>query len=403
MKLLYLECNMGAAGDMLAAALLELLPEPEQFWESVRRISLPGVETTAHPVEKCGIAGTAVDVLIHGDTEGTVNRDLMQKHDLHFSDIRKILGSANLPPKVLHDTLAVYQLLAQAESHVHGIPVEQVHFHEVGMLDAIADIVHVCLLLYLLAPDKIVVSPVNVGSGQVCCQHGILPVPAPATAYLLCGIPTYSNDIRGELCTPTGAALLSYFGTEFGEQPVMNVEQIGYGMGKKDFPVVNCVRAFWGESFDNMLNMDIVMELSCNLDDMTPEAIAFATEILFKEGALDVFTTPVYMKKNRPAIMLTCLCRSEKKDYMTELLFKHTSTLGVREKLCYRSVLKRKEETVETKWGSMRVKCSEGYGVRRYKAEFDDLEIIAQKENLSLQEVSEEVDRQIRKKSLNWS
>lgn len=390
MKLLYLECNMGAAGDMLTGALLELLPDPDQFWQAIRSIHLPEVETKSKRVEKCGVKGTAVDVLIHGKPEEAHHE---KTHGLHLSDIKMILDSANLPDNVTKDALAVYQKIAEAESHVHQVPVEQIHFHEVGMLDAIADVINVCLLLHLLSPDKIVVSPVNTGSGQVRCEHGILPVPAPATAYLLQGIPTYQNEIRGELCTPTGAALLSYFGTEFTKQPEMKVERIGYGMGKKDFPAANCVRAFWGCASDDK---DMITELSCNLDDMTPEAVSFAVNALMSAGALDAFTTPIYMKKNRPAILLTCLCREEQKEYMTKLLFQHTTTLGVRETLCRRSILHRKESAVMTKWGAVRVKKSEGYGAQRIKAEFDDLAAIATKENLSFLEVADEVQRRLK-------
>jgi len=231
--------------------------------------------------------------------------------DLH--NIEHIIEELALPDKVRADALAVYQLIAEAESHAHGRPVEHIHFHEVGTLDAVADITGVCLLIYLLAPERILASPVHVGCGQVRCAHGVLPVPAPATAHILRDAPIYGGKIQGELCTPTGAALLKHFACGFGEMPVMRAAQIGYGMGKKDFEAANCVRAFFGET-DTENGDDEVLELRCNLDDMTGEAIGFAQDRLLEGGALEVFTTAVGMKKSRPGVLLTCLCREAQRE-----------------------------------------------------------------------------------------
>ena len=309
-------------------------------------------------------------------------------HHGHLGDIRGIVSGLPIPTMVKLDILSVYEEIAQAESHIHGVPVEQIHFHEVGTMDAIADVTAVCLLLHRLAPDKIIVSPVHVGSGQVRCAHGILPVPAPATAYLLRGIPIYGGSIAGELCTPTGAALIKHFATEFGEMPVMTVSAIGYGMGKKEFPRANCVRALLGESEDPA---DVIVELRCNVDDMTGEAIGFALEQLLGSGALDAFTVPIGMKKSRPGVLITVLCREDRKDTMIRLLQKHTTTLGVREFPCQRYTLNRTVETVDTPYGPIRKKVSSGYGVRREKYEYEDLSKIAREQGLSIVELLEKI------------
>ena len=378
MRTIYLDCGMGAAGDMLTAALLELMPNQDAFVEELNGLGIPGIRFTAEKCEKCGILGTHMKVTVLGEEE-----DDHHHHHGHLADIRGIVSGLPLPTMVKLDILAVYEEVAQAESHVHGVPVEHIHFHEVGTMDAIADVTAVCLLLHRLAPDKIIASPVHAGSGQVRCAHGILPVPAPATAYLLRGIPIYGGSIDGELCTPTGAALLKHFATEFGQMPVMKVQAIGYGMGRKDFPRANCVRALLGET---EAPIDAIVELRCNVDDMTGEAIGFALEQLLGSGALDAFTVPVGMKKSRPGVLITVLCREEKKEVMVRLLLKHTTTLGVREFPCRRYALSRTMEVVNTPFGPVRKKVSSGYGVRREKLEYDDLAKIAKEQHISLAE-----------------
>lgn len=245
MKILYLDCGMGAAGDMLAAALLELLPDPAGFVERLNGLGLPDVTFSLEKSVKCGIAGTHLAVSVAGQEEGASHGHSSHAHnDLH--GIRHLVqGHLDLPEAVREDILAVYDRLAQAESRVHGVPVEQIHFHEVGTLDAVADITAVCLLIHTLAPERILASPVRVGSGQVRCAHGLLPVPAPATAVLLQGIPIYAGEIAGELCTPTGAALLKHFVSQFAEMPLMQVQAAGYGMGKRTFPPPAAFGPFW--------------------------------------------------------------------------------------------------------------------------------------------------------------
>lgn len=434
MKTLYLECNMGAAGDMLTAALLELYPDPQGFVERMNRLGLPGVVFAAQPAVKCGITGTQVSVTVGGEEEESHDvplhthvhetaqdeahpghaHDHVHGHDhehthdhehIHdhehshghehghghhhhagMGDIRHILSHLDIPQPVRQDAEAVYQLIAQAESHAHGRPVEEIHFHEVGTLDAVTDVVAVCWLLHDLAPEQIVASPVHVGCGQVRCAHGILPVPAPATAYILQGVPTYGGSVQGELCTPTGAALLKHFVQRFGPSPVMRVEKTGYGMGKKDFEAANCVRAMLGQTQEEST---AIAQLACNLDDMTPEALGFAQERLWEAGALDVTTAPIGMKKNRPGVQLTCLCRLEDREKLVSVLFAHTTTLGVRESLCTRYTLARSQRTVETEHGPVRVKEARGWGVTREKPEYEDVANIAREQGLTLDQVKE--------------
>lgn len=388
MKTLYLDCQMGAAGDMLAAALLELCPDKEEMLRRLNALGLPGVRYQAEKSVKCGILGTHLSVTVDGEEEGEHHHDHHQHHHAHHGlhDIRHIVSHLEIPEAVREDVMAVYDCIAQAESRVHGVAVEQIHFHEVGAMDAVADVTAVCLLMHALGNPKVAASPIHVGSGQVHCAHGVLPVPAPATALLLEGIPTYGGNIRGELCTPTGAALLRHFVSEFGPQPAMVVEKIGYGCGNKDFERPNCVRAMLGQSQDTQGD---IWELACNLDDITGEEVGFAMERLLEAGALDVYTAAIGMKKNRPGVLLTCLCQEQQRDAMVKLLFLYTTTLGVRERPWSRRTLARTMETRDTEYGPVRVKTVSGFGVQREKAEFEDLARIARDKGISLRQAAE--------------
>ena len=302
-----------------------------------------------------------------------------------MADIEGIVSSLVLPEQVKSDIIGVYRLIAEAEGKAHGRPVAEIHFHEVGTMDAIADIASVCLLMNLLKVERVLASPVHVGSGHVHCAHGVLPVPAPATAYILRNVPVYGGRIDGELCTPTGAALLKRFVSSFGEMPAMMVGRIGYGMGRKDFEVANCVRAMLGECEDGH---DSIIELSCNLDDMTPERIGFAMEQFFAEGALDAYTVPIGMKKSRPGVMLCVICREEDRERMVGLLFRHTTTLGIRENRSRRYTLQRHVEEIATPCGPVRMKLASGYGVSRSKCEYEDLARIAHEKGVSIEEAA---------------
>lgn len=382
MKILYLDCSMGCAGDMLTAALLELFPDPVEIIMELNALGIPHVKFIREKSIKCGITGTHMRVFVHDEEECECGH---HHHHSGMADIAHIVEHLNVSHKVKQQVLEIYEIIAQAESQVHGVPVEQIHFHEVGAMDAVADITAVCYLMDKLGIDKVFASPVHVGSGQVKCAHGLLPVPAPATALILQGVPIYSGEIKGELCTPTGGALLKYYVNHFGVMPPMAVTAIGYGMGKKDFPAPNCVRAMVGETADSAGD---ILELSCNLDDMTGESIGFAMEQLMSAGALDVFTTPIGMKKSRPGIMLTVLCRPEDKEALLPLIFRHTTTLGVRENRLRRYILDRKTETVQTPYGPVRQKIAAGYGVERRKYEYEDIARLARENNVALKDIT---------------
>ena len=448
MKTLYIECAMGAAGDMLMASLYELLPDKEAFLNTMNGLGLPGVALEARAAKTCGIAGTHMAVTVHGEeevepaapdhTHGEAQEEAHlhshehvhvhdhehhhvhehphdHDHEEHGHDhphgeehthdhahahhhstpghIAEIIDALPLPQEVRTAARAVYDDIAKAEAKAHGCPVGDVHYHEVGALDAVADVTGVCYALYLLHPDRIVVSPIHVGSGTVRCAHGIMPVPAPATANLLEGVPTYGGSIMGELCTPTGAALLAHFAASFGPMPVMTVEQIGVGIGTKDFGQANCVRCFWGSTREEANGQ--ITELVCNIDDMSPEALAFACSRLLELGALDVYTVPGTMKKGRPGHLLTVLCDADKISDLAREVLRYTTSNGLRVRRCEKYFLEPSAGTVETQWGPVRVKYARGFGIRHAKPEYEDAAALAKKNGISYQQVLEEVLRKI--------
>ena len=408
---------MGASGDMFMAALYELLPDKKAFRDKMDNLGLPDVTLDYSPSEKCGITGTHITVKVGGDEEisddvhahahehtneqkhtHSHSHDSEHGHDhdhdhghshgggnashthshrakrYDYKGIQNVIRSIGLPDNVLDDALGVYKILAEAEAAVHGVALSKLHLHEVGALDAVVDVVGCCLLINMLGVTDITASPVHVGAGSVRCEHGILPVPAPAAAEILKGIPIYGGSIQGELCTPTGAALLRRFVKSFGAMPPMVVTKIGCGMGMKDFDAANCLRAFLCEDEVSSGGIrDKVYEISCNLDDMTPEAVGAAFEVLLERGALDVYTTSIKMKKNRPAIILSCLCEEPVRDRLSRLMLEHTSTLGVRITACSRDILTRSFDTVSTEYGDIRVKRAHGFGTVKSKPEYDDV------------------------------
>lgn len=420
---------------MLAAALLELLPEADEFIDKLNTIGLRGVSFKNERSVKCGILGTHMRVTVNGESEcedhiseshaqGQASEKLGHENHVHgqhgrgIDAIEQIVCALNLPERVKSDIMAVYTLLAKAESAVHGVDMREIHFHEIGTMDAIADIAAVCLLIDTIGAQEIIASSVNVGSGTVKCAHGILPVPAPATLKLLEGIPIYSGKVRAELCTPTGAALLRHFVSYFGSMPPMKTQKIGYGMGKKDFEEANCVRALLGErvsasetggtsedkendeiargastagseceNAESGCARDEIVEMRCNIDDMTGEAIGFAMERLFEAGALDVYTMAIGMKRSRPGVLLGVICRSEDKERIMRAIFKHTSTIGIRECVQSRYILQRHIKQEETVFGTVRSKVVSGYGVQREKYEYEDIARAAAESGLSLDDV----------------
>ena len=395
MKTLYLECGMGAAGDMLMAALYELLSEEQRrdFLETMNGLGLPGVEVTPVAAKTGGIAGTRMKVTVHGHEEhehhhGHDGHEHDRHHHHHHATpghIGEIIDGLSMPQEIKERARQVYDAIAQAEAQAHGCPVGDVHYHEVGALDAVADVAGVCYAMHLLDPDLVTASPVHVGSGTVTCAHGIMPVPAPATAALLKGVPIYGGGIKVELCTPTGAALLKTFVQAFGPMAAMEVEKIGYGIGTKEFEQANCVRAFLGE--EEPQNCGDILELVCNIDDMTPEALAFACSRLLEEGALDVYTTPGTMKKGRPGWVLTVLCGPDREDGIVRQIFAHTTTNGLRSRLAKKLYLKPDVRQVQTQWGPVQVKTARGFGVTRAKPEFEDVAALAREHSLPYETV----------------
>ena len=415
MKTLFFDLPMGAAGDMLSAALYELLSDKEktEFLKELNEAGIPGVEVSVEKTVKCGITGTHFVVKVNGEEEVTStplsdhehehHHEHQHEHEHHheqehehhhehhhhhhtsMSEIEQLISDLKISDSVKKNVVEVYKLIAGAESSAHGVPVTDIHFHEVGTMDAVADITAVCLLMEKIGVQKVCASAVNVGSGQVHCAHGILPVPAPATAFILKEVPVYSGHITGELCTPTGAALLKHFVTDFGSMPSIRMNAIGYGMGKKDFEAANCVRAILGETEENA---EQILEFKCNLDDISAEKLSFAMEQLFEAGAIEVYTIPIVMKKSRAGQLLCVMCREALKEKILETIFKHTTTLGIRETRSNRYYLEREVETVKTEFGEIRIKKAKGYGVERYKPEYEDLAAVSRKTGLSIDEVT---------------
>ena len=386
-------------------ALYELLDEDKrtEFLDKINHAGIPGVEVKAQESIKCGIKGTHMEVKVFGEEEGHDHGHGHHHHDDHYHDhhgihdIEEIIKGLNLSQKVKEKALIVYRQIAEAEATIHGEKPEHIHFHEVGSLDAVTDVTGCCLLMEMLGAEKVIFSPINTGSGTVHCAHGILPVPAPATARLLKGIPAYSGQIESELCTPTGAALAGVLADEFGKMPVMSILQIGYGMGNKDFEQANCVRAMLGEAEEGGSEASTkgdgqVIELAANIDDMTGEDLGFAVEMLLEGGALDVYTQPIYMKKSRPAVKLCVIAAPEEAERMAKLIFRYTTTLGIRQYSCQRYELERHFDKRHTSFGEITVKVSGGYGVVKEKYEYDELAEIARREGISPAEVRKRID-----------
>ena len=390
---------MGAAGDMLMGALYELYPEKERFLADMNAL-IPGVKLEAEGVTRQGIAGTHMRVDIHGQEEGHERRRMHDHHQDHhhehrsLADIHAMIDAFPLPEAVREKARRVYGLIAQAEAEAHGVEAGEVHFHEVGALDAVIDVTGVCYLLYLLAPDAVCASPVTMGSGTVRTAHGLLPVPAPATAKLLTGVPVTAGDIQAELCTPTGAALLRTFAGSWGVMPDGVIQGCGHGCGTKDFPRANCLRAFLVDDLSRAEEPnDEVTELKANIDDMTGEALGLALERLLEAGALGVSYAPAAMKKNRPGVLLTCLCRPGDADRLASEVLRHTSTFGVRRMDCRRYALAASMDAVETPWGTVPRKTGTGYGITKSKPEYGVLAEIAAERKVPLAAVRAVYDR----------
>jgi pyridinium-3,5-bisthiocarboxylic acid mononucleotide nickel chelatase len=371
MRIAYFDCFSGAAGDMIVAALLDAGVNFDGLSAAIGGLGLSGCRISAEKVKKQGFSATYFSVSMP---------EVPQTHR-HLKHIIEIINAANISSEVRDRSIQIFTRLAQAEAKVHGTTVEKVHFHEVGAVDAIIDVIGSCLALEMLKIDKVVCSPIPVGSGAVLCEHGIMPVPAPATAELLRGVPIAACEETGELITPTGAAILNTLASEFGPMPAMTVTGVGYGAGTRDGKTrPNVLRVMIGEG-ENASRGDVeqLMLLETNIDDATAQVVAYCSERLLAEGALDVWAQPIQMKKQRSGVMLSVLCRHFDANAMETILFRETPTLGIRRRMIERKALPRRVESVETRFGAIRIKVGEFEGSVTATPEYEDCRAAALK------------------------
>lgn len=384
MRIAYLDGSSGISGDMFLAALLDAGVEARRLLEELKKIPLGFYEFKRSRAVRGGLVGGRIEIRVHAD----------QPHR-KLADIEGLLEKAALPEKAKANALKVFNRLAEAEGRIHNLPPSEVHFHEVGAVDAIIDIVGACVGFEMLEIAELISSPLNVGGGRAEAAHGSLPVPAPATAELLKNIPIYSSGVEGELVTPTGAAIVSTLAASFGPLPPIKVERIGYGAGEKEFHgLPNIARLFVGESVDAVqaqpgaVGDEIVSVIEANLDDMSPQLYGYFQERALAAGALDVTCNAVQMKKNRPGLTVSILCRPEQSDALAELLFDQTTTIGVRIYEARRKVLERKQVSIETPYGPVNVKVARRDGkVVNIAPEYDDCQRIASEKSVPLKEV----------------
>jgi uncharacterized protein (TIGR00299 family) protein len=388
MKTLYLECNSGISGDMFVGTMLDLGVNFNTLKESLEKLELEDFILTAEKTEKNGIPCTHFDVLLTHMHE--------HEHEHHHEhrnlrDIEQIIDKSPLNDNIKILSKKIFGIVAVAEGMVHGLPPEQVHFHEVGAADSIADIVGAAICLDELNIDKIICSPLTEGSGTIKCAHGILPVPVPATAEILrfFKIPYKTTTIKGELVTPTGAAIAAGISATFGPMPEMTVEKIGCGCGTKNFEHPNILRAFLGEETGFISNDTIDVIETC-IDDSTGEALGHCLKLLFEAGAADAYYTSVFMKKNRPAYLLTVLCDSSNTKQLEKLIFLHTSSIGMRVRVSQRLIMQRRTQTVATSFGEIKVKICTFEDIEKIKPEYEDIAQAAEVHSVPLNEVLSE-------------
>ncbi|HNQ22252.1 MAG TPA: nickel pincer cofactor biosynthesis protein LarC [Phycisphaerae bacterium] len=375
MRIAYFDCFSGAAGDMIVAALLDAGADVERLRAGLASLGLHGYALSIERVTRKGLAATRFDVRLDADHH--------QPHR-HLSDILHLLERAPLPTTVRARATDVFQRLAQAEAAVHGTTPDHVHFHEVGAVDAILDVVGAVWALELLGVERVVCSPLPTGSGTVHCAHGVFPVPAPATAELLKGVPLAACDEPGELTTPTGAAVLTTLAEQFGPVPPMQLAAVGYGAGAREGGMLpNVLRVLIGEPHA-VGEVDEITVLETNLDDSSPQWVAHCLERTLAEGALDAYALPIQMKKSRPGLLLTVLCRPEDAAKFEALLFAETTTFGIRRHQSRRTKLARREESVTTPYGVIRVKVATREGVETAHPEFDDCLAAARTQGVSV-------------------
>jgi uncharacterized protein (TIGR00299 family) protein len=389
MRIAYFDCFSGASGDMILGACLDAGVSVEALREELGGLGVPGFTLAAEKIRKQGFSATQAAVQVD---------PAAHKPHRHLKHIREIVEQARLPETVRHDALAIFTRLAEAEAQVHGTTIEKVHFHEVGAIDAIVDVVGSCLALAHLGVERIFCSPIPTGSGTVVCDHGVMPVPAPATAILLTGVPIAPTDETGELTTPTGAAILTTLAAEYGPCPAMTLRQVGVGSGRREGTTrPNIMRLLIGDAGDATSGddeFDEVAIIEVNLDDASGEVIGYAIDRLMAAGALDAYATPIVMKKNRPAVQLTVLCGLDSESAMQEILLAETTTLGVRSHHARRRKLARTVETVQTPAGPIRIKIGTRSGeMVKASPEFEDCRAAAERTGRTLTAVMQEAMR----------
>jgi uncharacterized protein (TIGR00299 family) protein len=414
MRIAYLECFSGMSGDMFLGALVDAGVSPAVLEETVAALGV-GAKLEISGVVRSGISATKVDVRVDAEKDLPREEFLVQQqtnvaptphqhahehsHGRGLIEIRELIAKASISDSAKRTAIAIFEALGAAESKIHTTPIESIHFHEVGAVDAIVDIVCAVVGAEALGVDEIICSPLNVGGGSVKCAHGTFPVPAPATVELLKEAPVYSSDIQAELVTPTGAAIVKTLARRFSSFPEMKIEKSGYGAGSRDFPGhPNVVRLTIGEAASTLAAetaSDTVTVLEANFDDLNPQVFGYVIGRLFEEGALDAFGMPVQMKKNRPGTLLTVLCKPEDANKLTQLIFTETTTLGVRRRQEARQTLARRWESVRTEWGEVRIKIASTNGtVTNYAPEYEDCRRIAAEHHVPLKTVMQEAARQ---------
>jgi uncharacterized protein (TIGR00299 family) protein len=377
MKTLYFDCFAGASGDMILGALVSVGVEPRALVEQLSLLNVSGYEIDFETVDRSGISATHARV-----------RTAHEHAHRHLGDILKIIYESRLSDSVKDRAARIFSRLGEAEARIHKVPIERIHFHEVGALDAIIDVTGACIGFELLEVERFACSELHVGSGMVEMAHGRFPVPPPAVAELLKGAPVYSSDIKGELVTPTGAAIISTVCDSYGAQPAMRVASVGYGAGAREYErFPNALRVMIGESDDQTMSEKLFV-VETNLDDVSPQIVGHVMERAFERGALDCYFTPVQMKKNRPGVLISILCRPAEREAIYQLLFDETTTLGVRSYAVERRALPRESVLVETEFGAIRVKVARSQDrVVNATPEYDDCRAAARKFNAPLRTV----------------
>ncbi len=395
MKILYYDCFAGISGDMNLGAMIDLGVDQAWIISELEKLHLKGYQIHVSREKRNGIEGTRVEVAIEKHTHDHAHGSKHHHPERNLSAIKELILASSLSDTIKDTSIAIFTKIADAEAKVHGMPVEKIHFHEVGAVDSIVDIVGAAICLDYLRVDKVLCGTIELGGGFVTCKHGTIPVPAPATVEILQDIPTRLGTVHYETTTPTGAAILATVVDEFIDTTDIIIEKVGYGIGHREMEIPNVVRVFLckGADISKDTHSESAFIIECNIDDMNPEIYDHVMEKLFDNGASDVFFTPITMKKTRPAITLSVLCRAAAEDRILEILFTETSTLGIRKYPVKKVMLQRKSFKIHTKLGEVTIKSGYYKGdVVKSKPEYNDCKRIAREKNISIQEVYKTIE-----------